>query len=227
MKKIIMLILALTLFAGFLTGCKKDIADKDTTEENVQTNVSSESQNESNDKTDEDNKDDKIDSQEQEDNVAVDDKDKADEPTKKPDLVEKPVNQEISKEYTASSLVKEMLTVLPENSMVLEELPADLYSAVYGIEVSEFEEVSVYGSMIGTMANEVIAIKVKNSSDISDAQNVLKSRKDTLYKQYEKYLPDQFEIVKKAVVKTKGDYVILIVSPSVEKLSDKFDKLIK
>ena len=226
MKKIIMLILALTLFAGFLTGCKKDAIDNDTAEENVQTNISSEPQNESDEKNDEDKQSGKDESQQKEDNSVVD-KDKSEEPTKNPNSTEKPVVQENSKEYTASSLVKEMLTVLPENSMVLEELPSDLYSAVYGIEVPDFKEVSVYGSMIGTMANEVIAIKVKNSSEISNAQKVLNNRKDTLYKQYEKYLPDQFEIVKKAVVKTKGDYVILIVSPSVEMLSNKFDILIK
>ena len=70
-------------------------------------------------------------------------------------------------------------------------------------------------------------LTVKNEADISTAKSVLEARKQQVYKTWEQYLPDQFEMVKQGVIKTNGKYAALIITPEVSKVEAEFIKLTK
>lgn len=138
----------------------------------------------------------------------------------------KPQTPSVS-EISLSELMNGMISVIPSDQHNLEALPAEFYKDLYGVDKSQFEDAIIYGTMINVKANEIIIIKVKNESDISKAKSVLEARKSQVYKTWEQYLPEQFEMVKQAQIKSKGKYVALIIAPEVSKVAAKFDSLIK
>ena len=73
----------------------------------------------------------------------------------------------------------------------------------------------------------IILIKVNNENEISKAVDLLTKRKEQVYKTWEQYLPDQFEMVKNGVIKTNGKYAALIIAPQVNKVLNKFNELTK
>ena len=118
-----------------------------------------------------------------------------------------------------------MINVIPKDEHSLSEIPSELYKDMYGIDKSKFEDVIVSGSMMSVKTNEIIVIKVKNEEDISSAVKILEERKNQVYKTWEQYLPDQFELVKQAKIKTNGKYAALIIAPYSDKVSEAFMKI--
>lgn len=113
-------------------------------------------------------------------------------------------------ELTASQVAGQMVGAMDASTQNLSEMPSDLYSGVYGIDVGSFSSVSVYGTMLNVKANEIIVIKA--GGNIGAAQTALQNRKNTLLEQWKNYLPDQYELVQNGVIETRGDYVTLVIA---------------
>ena len=218
MKKTISIILAILMMVTLFSACapEKTMVDEDikaeNQTENKEENLTDEKEPVSDDKKEE-NK-----------NETVKNEENKKEETQKPETTQKPVSKE---EKKASEIAGAMVSVIPSDMHNLEALPQELYKDIYGIDPEKFEEVSVYGTMINVKANEIIVIKVKNEADISTAKSVLEARKQQVYKTWEQYLPDQFEMVKQGVIKTNGKYAALIITPEVSKVEAEFIKLTK
>lgn len=223
MKKLLCLILSLAIVFSFAAcGRNEEISGEPKDEVITDTNIA--------DNKDNQEKDEEI-SQQEKDDAKEDKKENNVSDNKKPssnidkpsDKEEKPSKTEIS----LSELGSSMVGVIPEGEHNLELIPSELYKDIYGVDKSLFSDCVIYGTMISVKANEIILIKVNNESDINKATEILEARKNQVYKTWEQYLPDQFEMVKKGVIKTNGKYAALIISPLVDKVSDKFIQLTK
>ncbi len=218
MKKILSIILAILIILAAFTACapQKPVVDEEVNienqTENKEENLTDEKEPVSDDKKEE-NK-----------NETVKNEENKKEETKKPEMSQ---NSPIKEDKKASEIAGGMVSVIPSDMHNLEALPQELYKDIYGVDPEKFEEVSVYGTMINVKANEIIVIKVKNESDIASAKTVLEARKQQVYKTWEQYLPDQFEMVKQGVIKTNGKYAALIITPEVSKVASEFMKLTK
>lgn len=115
-----------------------------------------------------------------------------------------------AKEPSVQEIMDAMLAALPANN--LEALPADFVEGVFNIDTSRFADVLVYGSMMSVKANEIILIKANDQAGVNEAVNVLNSRRDTLLKQWENYLQDQYQLVKDGTVTTDGLYAVLVIA---------------
>lgn len=214
MKKIICLILSLVVVLSLFAGCKKDV-ENDLNDNGIVENQGIE-ENIPSDETLEENK---------EENKEEIKNDK--ESSKEPQQNAKPSVTAPNKEPSLSSVMSAMIGVIPEGEHNLESIPLEFYKDIYGIDKTEFSDVLISGTMISVKANEIILIKVSNESEISKAVNVLEKRKEQVYKTWEQYLPDQFEMVKNGVIKTNGKYAALIITPDVNKVLNKFNELTK
>ena len=129
--------------------------------------------------------------------------------------------------YTADELAKKLVASLPDNEYNFEQMPSELYSDVYNINVSEFEEVAVYAALMNVKSNELIVIKTKDEAGIAAAKTVLQNRLDALDKVWRRYLPQQYEYVKAGKIVTKGCYAMMVVDENSAIAASEFYEALK
>jgi len=220
MKKIICFILSLMVILSVFAGCSKEIENDVPNNEIVENSGAEE--NISPDQTEENKEENK----KEENNKEQNNKNESSS-SKEPSPSVKPPVTSPKEEPSLSSVMAGMVGVIPEGEHNLEEITPDFYKDIYGIDKSQFADVLIYGTMISVKANEIILIKVNNENEISKAVDLLTKRKEQVYKTWEQYLPDQFEMVKNGVIKTNGKYAALIIAPQVNKVLNKFNELTK
>jgi len=112
----------------------------------------------------------------------------------------------------------EVLDVLPE-MLTLDDEYIENY---FGIDLSTVSEqiFSISGEVV--RADMVILVRVKGDKQpVKDALELILSQKAA---EMQNYLPDQYEIVKKASVEELGDLVYLVVSPERDAIVDLIQK---
>ncbi len=153
-------------------------------------------------------------------------------PTKKPTVsssqqsTQKPASTP-APAITLSSLMNSMIGALPADSYALSEIPEEFIGNVYQIDTSKYEDVLVYGSMMGVHANEIILIKAKDTAGVSEAKNALQNRKSQLVEQWKSYLPDQYELVKQSKIVSSGLYVAFVCANNQDQAVNAFQKALK
>ena len=227
MKKTILAILVILSVVAMFAACSPEvpavdedvsIENPDINEEKIPEDTSEKAENEKEPAKNEENKNEPVKNEENKKEEVQK------EEVKQPEASDK---TPVKNEKSVSEIASGMVSVIPSDLHNLEVLPKDLYKDIYGIDPDTFEAVVVYGTMINVKANEIIVVKVKNEADIGLAKSALEERKNQVYKTWEQYLPDQFEMVKQGVIKTNGKYAALIISPEASNVANKFINLTK
>ena len=94
----------------------------------------------------------------------------------------------------------------------------------YGLNENEFEGVMCYYTNQTMEVEEVLLIKAKTAGDAQKAKEAAEARVQTQIKNFEGYGAAQVKLLKNAVVKVRGDYMFMAVSPDAEKLEKAFKK---
>lgn len=74
-----------------------------------------------------------------------------------------------------------------------------------------------YGPETNLSVNEILLVEAKDEKDMDALKKTIHKHLQTLEESYSNYLPEQGELVKKAVVKTDGKLLLLVIAedPSV------------
>ncbi|MFE6169242.1 DUF4358 domain-containing protein [Viridibacillus arvi] len=124
----------------------------------------------------------------------------------------------IEPELSAKEMADKMVEKVEQPAQV--ELKADEVKTLYHLDPEKLEEYAIRIPMMNVKTNEIAILKVKDTKDISDVESALKQRAEDVKKQFETYLPDQYENAKNYKLITKGKYVLLVIS-------DRADELVK
>ena len=125
---------------------------------------------------------------------------------------------------TASQVVSNLLSqhsmgdLTDYNSMV-----STLYG---GIDLSQMESYCVKGPAMGTTASEIAVFQVKAGGSTASVEKALRQRADDVARTFEQYDPAQYEIAKKAVVRTKGNYVCMVIGSNASAIASSFEKMV-
>lgn len=92
----------------------------------------------------------------------------------------------------------------------------------YGLNASDYDGVCLYIPDDVMSVSEVLVVKVKDKSQIERIESAMKHRLDTQKTSFEGYGAEQTKLIKSAIVKTKGYYVLLAVSPEAELIENIF-----
>ncbi|MFX3636560.1 MAG: DUF4358 domain-containing protein [Candidatus Pristimantibacillus sp.] len=138
-------------------------------------------------------------------------------PTKKPTPTKAPVE----KMPSASDMIDGMLEEVEQPSLMT--MDADMMKDTYAIDASLLEEYSIRFPMMNVKATEIAVFKVKNSKNIDAVKEGMAKRAAGIQKQFETYLPDQYENAKNYKVVTNGNYVLFIISESASDLEKAFN----
>lgn len=102
-----------------------------------------------------------------------------------------------------------------------------MVSTLYGgIDLSQMESYCVKGPAMGTTASEIAVFQVKAGGSTASVEKALRQRADDVARTFEQYDPAQYEIAKKAVVRTKGNYVCMVIGSNASAVASSFEKLV-
>ncbi len=141
------------------------------------------------------------------------------EPSKKPEPTKQPEPSK-APELSTHTIVANMLEQVQQPHLV--ELTSEQAKDFYGIDMSIVEDFSIRIPMINVKTNEVAVIKAKTASDVKAIKTGMEKRAKDVQKQFESYLPDQYENAKNYQIVTHGNYVLFVISESADELVKAF-----
>ena len=94
----------------------------------------------------------------------------------------------------------------------------------YGINPEKLEGYVFAMSEEATSAETVVVMKVKDEADVETMRGALQVVVDEKRSEMQDYLPEQFEIVDKSSVKSKGSYVYLVISEQADAILQIIEK---
>ncbi|GAB6989928.1 DUF4358 domain-containing protein [Paenibacillus pini] len=100
----------------------------------------------------------------------------------------------------------------------LSEMEPSLVQKLYHLDPALLEDYTIRTPLMNVKTNEIAILKVKNKDDISKVEAAVKQRATDVQKQFETYLPDQYENAKNYKLITKGNYVFFVISDRADKL---------
>lgn len=136
-------------------------------------------------------------------------------------------NNENNTAYEPSMTTKEMTDSVTAKfeQPALMELPAENVGTLYHLDTALLEEYSILIPMMNIKTNEIAVLKVKDIKDVPAVETAVKQRAADVQKQFETYLPDQYENAKNYKLITKGKYVIFLISEKADDLAQAFENL--
>ena len=102
-----------------------------------------------------------------------------------------------------------------------------IFSEKLNINMDDLEEGYILAPMMNVKSDEIIVLKAKDEKQVEALKKVLEKEKQSQIDTWEKYLPDQYEKVKKNVIKTKGKYLLYVTYDQPEKIVDIFNNSLK
>lgn len=95
---------------------------------------------------------------------------------------------------------------------------------IYGIEAEELEGYFVYVSTSNVKADEVAVFKLKESTKENGVKSRIEERLIQLSKSFEDYIPAESTKIKNKIIEVKGNYILVVVSKSSDKIVTAFEK---
>lgn len=92
-----------------------------------------------------------------------------------------------------------------------------------GISLEDCVQYKVAICAEGMRSDEVWLIEAKDADALSNLQQLAQTRIEAKLDETVSYAPDQYVVVEKAVVLTKGNYLALLISPEVDTLKEAFE----
>ncbi|MNO40387.1 hypothetical protein D3C76_305300 [compost metagenome] len=124
---------------------------------------------------------------------------------------------------SAKEMVDEMLAKVEQPSLM--EVEADMVEQLYHLDPALLEDYSIRMPMMNVKSNEISILRVKDAKDISTVETAVKERASDIQKQFEQYLPDQYENAQNYKLVKEGNYILFVISESADQLVTEFDTL--
>ncbi|AFU17888.1 DUF4358 domain-containing protein [Bacillus toyonensis] len=101
------------------------------------------------------------------------------------------------------------------------------FQKLYNINTDEIESFVLYTAPTNIKADEIATIKVKDMKNVKNIKEKILSRIEKKSKSFKDYLPDEYFLIEKHVLKTKDNYILLAISKDADKIEKTFDKILK
>ena len=98
---------------------------------------------------------------------------------------------------------------------------------LYDVDVEDLEDFVLYTPSTNIEANEIAILKVKDTNKIDDIKDKISTRVEKQATNFKDYLPDEYFLIEKHVLKTKDNYILFIISEDAETIEDIFDESFK
>ncbi len=122
---------------------------------------------------------------------------------------------------TPDDMIKAILGKIEQPALV--DIEADMIKEMYFFDPAIAEQAIIKTPMMNTKTNEIAIVKVKDAADVAKVEEGMKKRAEAVQKQFETYLPDQYENAKKFKTVAKDNYVLFVISEDADKIVEMFN----
>ncbi|WP_439876842.1 DUF4358 domain-containing protein (plasmid) [Bacillus mycoides] len=98
---------------------------------------------------------------------------------------------------------------------------------LYNINLDEVESFVLYTAPTNIKADEIAVIKLDNTKSVDNIKKKIISRIEKKSKSFKGYLPEEYFLIEKHVLKTKDNYILLAISKDADKIEKTFDENFK
>lgn len=98
---------------------------------------------------------------------------------------------------------------------------------LYNINTDEVESFVLYTAPMNIKADEIAVIKVKDIKNVENIKNKISNRVEKKSKSFKDYLPNEYFLIEKHVLKTKDNYILLAISKDADKVEKTFEEIFK
>ncbi|MEK4418475.1 DUF4358 domain-containing protein [Bacillus sp. FSL K6-0268] len=98
---------------------------------------------------------------------------------------------------------------------------------LYNISTDEVESFAIYTAPTNIKADEIAIMKVKDTKNVETIKGKILNRIENKSKSFKDYLPDEYFLIEKHVLKTKDNYILLAISKDADKIEKMFDETLK
>ncbi|WP_267379482.1 DUF4358 domain-containing protein [Bacillus sp. GM_Baccil_2] len=98
---------------------------------------------------------------------------------------------------------------------------------LYNINTDEVESFVLYTAPTNIKADEIVVMKVKDKKNVENIKEKISNRIEKKSKSFKDYLPDEYFLIEKHVLKTKDNYILLAISKDADKVEKTFDEIFK
>ncbi|GAB0169858.1 DUF4358 domain-containing protein [Lysinibacillus sp. CTST325] len=98
---------------------------------------------------------------------------------------------------------------------------------LYNINTDEVENFVLFTAPTNIKADEIAVIKVKDMKNIDNMKEKILNRIEKKSKSFKDYLPEEYFLIEKHVLKTKDSYILLAISKDSDEIEKTFDKALK
>lgn len=95
---------------------------------------------------------------------------------------------------------------------------------LYGISRAEIEDFVFYRAPSNIKADEIAIIKVKEPKYIAAVKEKILKRAEKQATSFRDYVPEEYFLIEKKIIRVKGNYILFAVSKDAEKIADVFDE---
>lgn len=104
----------------------------------------------------------------------------------------------------------------------MEEGSNRLFKKFYGLNANDYEGVTLYAPVTNMDAEELLIIKLKDSSQADSVTEAINNRLETQKSSFEGYGIEQFELLENSILDVQGNFILYIVHPDASKADQAF-----
>ncbi|MFH5183311.1 DUF4358 domain-containing protein [Paenibacillus sp. TAB 01] len=104
---------------------------------------------------------------------------------------------------------------------------AEQLRKLYHIETADVADYVLYTALSNVKADELAIIKVKDTSGTGRVMDQIRQRIEEQTVKFKDYRPEEYYLIEKHVLKSRGPFVIFAVSKDADLMEAAFDKMVK
>lgn len=99
----------------------------------------------------------------------------------------------------------------------MEESTNRMFKRFYGLNANDYEGVTLYAPVTNMDAEELLIIKLKDSSQAETVTKAVQTRLKAQKSSFEGYGVEQFDLLENHVLDVQGNFILYIVHPNADK----------
>ena len=104
----------------------------------------------------------------------------------------------------------------------MEESNNQMFRKFYGLNAGDYEGVTLYAPASNMDAEEILIIKLKDSSQAEAVTAAVNKRLETQKSSFEGYGIEQFDLLKDHILDVQGNFILYVVHPEASKADQAF-----
>ena len=97
-----------------------------------------------------------------------------------------------------------------------------MFQKFYGLDAQDYEGVTLYSPVSNMDAQELLIVKLKDSSQAEAVTEAINSRLETQMNSFEGYGIEQYAMLEDHILDVQGNFILYVVSPNAQAADDAF-----